>query len=106
MLVLCLTVAPRALADDSYEAITLHNTTTRQITMNVDDHYACTANGLSDCDSDHEKLTAHHLTAIYQGEVVQSRDAPAKKEYTWTICEGDYPKTHEGRCPGESPPDP
>ena len=95
---LSMVLVPAAYAD---EQITLHNTSPFQVTMNVDGHFGCTANSGVDCTSAHETVASHDLTAIYQGQVVKQTTIPVSNDYTWTICYGDYPRTHNGQCPGD-----
>jgi hypothetical protein len=85
---------------EDYEQITLHNITPFQVTMNVDGHYGCTANSNVDCTSAHEKVSAHNITAVYQGQTVAQKSIGPMRSYTFVVCYGDYARLHGGACPG------
>jgi hypothetical protein len=75
-------------AQQEYEKVTLHNHTEMQLTLNVDDHYGCTANAGVDCTSDHETVDDHTLYALAGQTVVAKRLMAAQpgRRVEWTVC--------------------
>lgn len=94
----CVLFAPRAFAQQHCN-IAFENHTRVQLTMYVDDHNGCVANGGMTCFST-ENLSAHHLDAR-SGEQIMHRLAqtiPAgTTSFTYVVC---YSSDTSERCQG------